>query len=491
MIQDRKQTIEEILSVMPAAERQLLELELEQISQNTDTSLLNGNVADLSMSWEHIRAPQANGIKPPNNTPLKVTNRAEPLIPPIPERSGAPRFGGPIQPPMPSPSNAFTAARNIFDKLAKQSPSQTRPLVPSDTAPVIASIQAPATGYLASEVDVAASPSPKSAKRKEPVSLFDTVGSAKRVPNAFFQPSPVSAGTKRKSPDVTTPMKQTPAKRTPARQTPQKQIAQDDYDVSTTSAMDVSAMLNEVAEPDVEMHDSEGERNQDILAQLDEEEKPAQEEEEAPEFSVSVFSSRRPRRSLANDDAIQPKAPSPEVLPGAFEPEPEADDNEVRQDEPAAAGAMVLEELESPPRPPPKRKASPPPRRARAPRLAKEPSLTQSLPGAFIHDHDAEEDDHVPPLPPPTPATRRQTRRRASNAKVEEDTRKEPAAAAPTPARRTRRSSRLSVASSAGSSSPEPPSPEKRTSTRTSAKITRQASANSISTRSTRARKQR
>ncbi|KAI0087361.1 nuclear pore complex assembly-domain-containing protein [Irpex rosettiformis] len=448
--QERRQTIDEILSVMPASEKQLLELELEQTSQTADaTAFLNGSITDLSMSWEHVRSPQSKGPSSSKPTPVKATDRAEPIILPIPERSGAPRFGGPI-PSKPSQSSSFAAARNVFDTIAKSSSPQGRPLVQSDTAPLISSIEAPVIGQLSSKLITGS-------KGKEPVSLLDTRGSAQTARNAFFHPSPSPLGKKRKSPEDTAPVE------------PPLHPA----DISTTSAMDVSAILNEPADTDAEMHHSEDGDSEKVHVQ----EETKSEEDSAPEYTTSVFDSRL-GRSLGNGNRTITKASSPEVLPGAFEPESEHDDV---HDE-SAPGAMLLEELEAPPRPPPRRKTTPPPRRVRAPRLAKEASLTHSVPGAFIPDAD-EEADHVPPLPPPTPATRRQTRK--VRTKAEEDVRKESAP------RLTRRSSRLSVvsASSAGSPSPEPPSPERRTSAR--AKSTRLAASGSTSTRTPRSRKQR
>ncbi|KAI0701359.1 nuclear pore complex assembly-domain-containing protein [Cytidiella melzeri] len=439
--QDRKQTMDEIMSVMPAAEKLLLELELEQMSQSADTStFLNGSVTDLDMSWEHIRPPLSNGASSSKPVPVRPASRAEPLVPPISQRSGGPRFGGPI-PQKSSVSSAFTAARNMFNSSTQPAP---QPLVHSDTAPILSSIKAPSTGQLPSEFVA-------SQKRKEPVSLFDSMGSANKVPNAFYQVPSVFAGSKRPLPEETSSARSSihPA------------------DISNGSALDVSAMLHQESDTDIDMHKSEV--DVDSSSRLEHNGMG----DSSPEFAVSVFGSRRPELSSGIVQTSITRSKSPEAPPGAFEPD--SDDGNVQEE--ATSGTMLLDELDTPPRQPPRKsRPSPPTRRARAPPMTKEPSLSHSVPGAFIPD---EEDDFVPPLPPVTPSIRRQTRK--IRPKAEESISEE---AAP---RQTRRSSRLSVMSpsSAGSSSPEPPSPEKRT----RAKSTRQPT--SGTSRIPRARRQR
>ena len=103
---------------MPSAERQLLEIELEQMSQSTDTStFLNGNsITDLSMSWEYVRSPVSKDSNPATSSNTRPNN-----LPGGPEsisrRSGAPRFGGAVS-RKPSASSAFTAVREMFDSIS-------------------------------------------------------------------------------------------------------------------------------------------------------------------------------------------------------------------------------------------------------------------------------------------------------------------------------------------------------------------------------------
>jgi hypothetical protein len=479
--QERKQTIDDIMSILSVPERQLLELELEQLSQNGHGSTsVNGNIADLSMSWEHVRTPLSKGISSSKSTiSSHPINLHELVVPPISQRSGAPRFGGPI-PRKVSASSAFMATRNMFDTMAKQTTSQL-PLLPTPTTPVMSSIQAPATGYLPSQLS-------SGSKRKDPVSLLDTMGSATKAPNAFYQPASISAGIKRA------------ASEPEPEEHPAVERATPKADMSTSSALNIiSTMITEAPDPDAAVQvdadvdvdvnadnadvDDDADANADADVEMsqkeDTPEKPTHTDQvpvvedppEQQEFSVSVFRSRRPRLSVGTENP-SPKAHSPDAPPGAFEQEVESDNGGAHE---PTSGAMSLEELRSSPKQSRKTRGASTSRRGRAPPLTKEPSLSLSVPGAFIPD---EEDDVVPPLPA-TPATRRQTRK--SRSKVEENASKE------TAPRQPRRSSRLSIVSSAGESSPEPPSPERRT---RSKPVTRQ-STSSTPARPSRSRKQR
>ncbi|KAL4248555.1 hypothetical protein ABKN59_007840 [Abortiporus biennis] len=163
-IADRKQMIEEILSVMPVVERQLLELELDKAPTKSGNRLSTSSSAfsagDLSMSWEHIRPPssvaKANGISARQKAgPAVSDTRAAP----IPQRSGAPRFGG--QPP-------FIVGNGV------------------NGSPI--SANAVRTTGLSTSGSSKAPPFTSGPSVQERRSLFETVGSANQVRNAFYEP---------------------------------------------------------------------------------------------------------------------------------------------------------------------------------------------------------------------------------------------------------------------------------------------------------------
>ncbi|KAF7789692.1 hypothetical protein EIP86_000638 [Pleurotus ostreatoroseus] len=276
---DRRQTAEELVSVMPPAEKQLLEAELEAVGSGAGVSggesagaLTNGVVGsstaagDLSMSWESVHSPKNPALILPPQTQTQVAKQSpqkpaqalpltpgshqkenintnttgissplplpvalppspalfDPALPPIPQRSGAPRFGGsPAVSASASGSAAstsFTAVREMFDQMARQAPRPSAPLFPvggSPSASAGRNASANANGGGAQSASVSAGPvsglGPASASatpRKRgrvgastgaggagvgaggEASLFETAGSANRTPNAFFRPPP-------------------------------------------------------------------------------------------------------------------------------------------------------------------------------------------------------------------------------------------------------------------------------------------------------------
>ncbi|KAH9939469.1 nuclear pore complex assembly-domain-containing protein [Amylocystis lapponica] len=130
--QERKVLLEEFMAVMPRAERELLDLELEQGTP------------------QPARSPQpaAANQRPP------AARLTMPPLPAIAQRSGAPRFGGPV----PAPSDALPLVPTAHSRPA-----------PPPFRPNGAHTQAGAS---------------------RPVSLFDVAGSANQAPNAFYKPPP-------------------------------------------------------------------------------------------------------------------------------------------------------------------------------------------------------------------------------------------------------------------------------------------------------------
>ncbi|GJE94852.1 ELYS domain-containing protein [Phanerochaete sordida] len=428
---DRKQIIDEIMAVMPVAERMLLEAELEQMGQEGDNASKTPDTRSPRVNGDAKRGPRRMVVDPP--------------ILPIPQRSGAPRFGGPVPA---NASSSFAAIRQMYEAISAGKPlphqgGSPKPLAQEDTDPIIESQDAPSTGVKPGESGETAtsisarkssSKSPNRAANSTPTSapprqssLFASKGSANRAPNAFFTPTSAagpSVGSKRPRPEEHSPRRSTthPAKS------------------STAPALAPTAEEPE-EDGDVDMQEipPEAEHGEDISAE------PPLGQKSRAGYTTSVFSAGedidmdlRARGSASYKSSSASATPAP---PGAFAAEAEEADEPEPSTPPRAQ-----------PSPPP---ASRIPARRQPTRVSRAQSsaadLARSVPGAFVD----EEEDTVPPLPSTRPP-----RRRASRA-VDE-----------TP-RTTRRSSRLAMsASERGSSSPEPepaPAKTKRSSARTPA----------------------
>ncbi|OCH86754.1 hypothetical protein OBBRIDRAFT_760774, partial [Obba rivulosa] len=409
-VQERKQMMDDIMAALPAAERQLLEIELEELAQGKGARAIASGAAswtpsrpgaaDISMSWESIRAPMANGASP---SPAKLASMfAESPQLPLSQRAGAPRFGGP--PPTPaisllpedemfppiSVSAQNTPAQAISSVSAGPSPntplskgplfssisagptsktpisnaslfSSISPVksaagTPTSNGPLFSSISAvksaagtpTASGSLFSSVSAvksaantpSAGPSglqysaggraAASHARKSvgTTSLFDTVGSANQVPNAFYTP-PVSAGTKR-------PLEQDvsrPPRASSVRSSPEKE--------KVASSPPAPAPAPKNADEDVDMHAEEEE----------EEEEETQETSQGPDDtfrrdasptrdgSASISASTHFARSVfsppAGDRSISTASSRPrlsristgsQAVPGAFMPDSDGDE---------------------------------------------------------------------------------------------------------------------------------------------------------------------
>lgn len=434
--------MDEVLAVMPAVERQLLEAELSQSSQRRESSSLsssasgaglshswstlgNTSINDLSMSWEQVPSPTP---RPASYNPLKT---------PAPKRAKAPLFGG-VVPSHPVSEASASSARNSFPPAATNQPPP-QPLAIS-VSTVDSSIPAPSlvhSTHLTStngfRVRQKHAPEPMSSQLKP---------SANQRPNAFYNPPQPSDGNE--------PGGETSGNsRSPS---PPLQHSIDD------SALDVQMMLDDGGDRSVE--EELMETTDVVRSEL--------EETSAP-FSFSVFGTSS-TNGFANTSRsegpprVQSQTTSSRLPPGAFAPE----SDEEAEPEPPSQNGDIFSISTGRQRQPHKSPSSPPRRksttRTQTPNKKTSPTLEKTIPGALFYGEieGEEEDDDVAPLPPTTPArrTQRKTRTPAKSQKqgiVQEE-------------KVVRRSSRLSTTSSRGSPSPEPPSPQKAK-TRRSARV--------------------
>ena len=438
--------MDEVLAVMPAIERQLLEAELSQSGQRRDSSSLSSSVSgtglshswstvgntsinDLSMSWEQIPSPAP---KPASYNPLKT---------PASKRAKAPLFGG-IVPARPVSEASASSARNSFPPAATNQPPP-QPLAIS-VSTMDNSIPAPSlvdSTHLTSTNGFRVSQKPA----PEPMSLPPNP-SANQRPNAFYNPpQPSDFNAPGFNGGETSGYSRSPS--------PIPHQGIDD------SARDVQMMLEDG----------------DDLAAEEEPTQTTSEETSAP-FSFSVFgtSSTNGFTNTSRSEGpsmVKSQTTSSRLPPGAFAPE---SDDEAEPEHPSQDGdvfSISAGRQRQPHKPP-----SPPPRRKSITRTQTPPILEKTIPGAlFYGEIEGEEEDDVAPLPPTTPArrTQRKTRTPAKTQKqgaVQEE-------------KAVRRSSRLSTTSSRGSPSPEPLSPQKAKTRRSARVSTAPATGTRTSTR--------
>ncbi|KDQ58648.1 hypothetical protein JAAARDRAFT_206519 [Jaapia argillacea MUCL 33604] len=449
--EERRVMLDEILSILPAIERQMIEEEMEEITKGKGKEKLMGDSSkskvppltssapnDLSMSWEEVRLPPRDG---------KVYRDAP--VPPISERAGAPRFGAvlpsshtqtqtrpPIVPVSQAPPTIFSQAQG--------QPSTTRPFV---APPVL-----PTSFNLGAE------------RRPKPPtsSLFDSTGSANLARNAFYNP--------------------------PAAKQAQTNGNLGLFSAVTTSAPSSSAPALPVsAPPPPAVVDDVNMESEDEFVVTGRRSRPSahvngDEETQliAPEFSFSVFGSSGgsgpgPSTTTAPPPRKSPRRAAParsetltKMPPGAFV----SHDEDVSEHEKAPVRngrGGYKRPSPSPPEPATnKRRSTRKSPVAPAGASKKDKDLGRSLPGTLVaevdedHEHEGEheEEDAVAPLrhsPPSKKAATRKSGRTSRGSSVDADD-------IGGTTRVTRRSARLSV---------EPPSPqaqthktEKRTSTR-------------------------
>ena len=446
--------MDEVLAVMPAVERQLLEAELSQSSQRRESSSLsssasglshswttvgNTSINDLSMSWEQIPLPAP---RPASYNPLKT---------PAPKRAKAPLFGG-VVPSRPVSEASASSSRNPFPPVATNQPPP-QPLAIS-VSTVDSSMPAPplvdsthlisTNGFHVSQKSAPDSPS------------FQLRPTANQRPNAFYNPQLFNGNAPEVNRGEISGFFHTPS--------PPPQQSIDD------SARDIQMMLDDEG-------DNTGEEEPTQTTDLAQS---GVEETSAP-FSFSVFgtSSTNGFANTSRSEGYsmpQSQTTSSRLPPGAFGP----DSDEEAELEPPSHNGDVFSISTSRQRQPQK-SASPPPRRKSTARTQtpaskkSTPAVEKTIPGSlFYGEPEGEEEDDVGPLPPTTPVrrTQRKTRTPAKTQKqglVPDE-------------KATRRSSRLSAASSRGSS-PEPTSPQKAKTRRSTRVPTTSATGTRTSTR--------
>ncbi|KAH9899242.1 nuclear pore complex assembly-domain-containing protein [Cubamyces lactineus] len=492
--QERRQMMDELMASMPAAERYLLELELENFAQgrglNLSDSVNNakpkGKTMDTSasnMSWEHIATPPANGA-----TSISV---GPPTLP-IPQRSNAPRFGG--APPSISATGApFTtasrgppAAPSTLSGLQMPKPPNGPLLFGAAPSQPSGSTSISAGGLF--NKSAATAPGNVLARGG---SIFDLTGSANAVPNAFYQPPP-GAGQKR---SMFGSLNASTGSRPPAPTSafatlsaPQAKPAGGAADTSIHGPHDADiSMLSELSDADSAGGDAS-------MARSEKADRTREEDESPSGFTQSVFgnipSAHTRPIATSTGSRIARTETEARLPPGAFLPDDEHDEDVERDAahreehhaevesisatrtrgtrKPRASGsASATASASASARTRARARRSPSPeqpsartstRSTRAKKAVKDQDLGRSIPGSLMDDDDEDEDDAEPEqeqeqedvvAPLPTPARRSSRKSRLSNGSSA------PTVEAP---RMTRRSSRLSAVSS---SSPEPVSPQK------------------------------
>jgi len=411
--QDRRQMMDEILAVMPSVERQILEVELSDLAQGKDLASLSastsglteswanaghGAINDLSMSWEHVRPKVSTAL--PRTGPFANISSL-----PIPERAGAPRFGGGSALSR-SGSDASFAANGVSTKFPP--PATNNPPVPpmsvSVSTPVEPSVPPRKPGFRLGQ---------NSAPESGP-----GFNSANQTPNAFYNPPSISAGLKR-SFGQDEPM--------------EVPIVGSDHEV------------DDVEDEDVEMQSEDDPENPPATktSRIGDDEPPSQ-------FSFSVFGTSSNGANKSDPPAAEAK---PKMPPGAFG----AESDEEQDAEPAFNVRLSVSAS-----PPPSRALSPPPH----PKLVKKPvsvkgkeknTFPQTIPGSLFED---EEEDVVAPLPSPRKPARKS--RVAPKPDLQEESPQKPT-------RRSSRLSTASSRGSPSPEPVSPQKPKARKSTRSAA----------------------
>ncbi|KAI0323778.1 hypothetical protein GY45DRAFT_530748 [Cubamyces sp. BRFM 1775] len=493
--QERRQMMDELMASMPAAERYLLELELENFAQGRGLNLsdsvsgakLKGKAMDTSvsnMSWEHIAPPPANGASSISVGPPTL---------PIPQRSNAPRFGGAppsisaTGAPFATASRGAPAAPSILSGLQMPKPPNGPLLFGAAAPPQPSGNASTSTGGLFSK-PAATAPGNVLARGG---SIFDLAGSANAAPNAFYQPPP-TMGQKR---SMFGSLNASTGSRPPAptsafaalstQPAPQAKPASGAADTSIHGPHDADiSMLSELSDGDSAGGDASMTRSEKADRTRDEDESPSG-------FTQSVFgnvpSAHTRPIATSTGSRIARTETEARLPPGAFLPDDEHDEDveqhpahEEEQESisairtrgarksRASGSTSAAASTSASARTRARARRSPSPeqpsartstRSARTKKTVKDQDLGRSIPGSLMdddddddeddaeHEQEHEQEDVVAPLP--TPARRSSRKSRLSNG---------PSAPVVEAPRMTRRSSRLSAVSS---SSPEPVSPQK------------------------------
>ncbi|KAI0918790.1 hypothetical protein AcW1_009485 [Taiwanofungus camphoratus] len=435
---ERKQMMDDIMTTMPEAERRLLEVELEHLAQGKGSLSLSasgsgqsrsskvGNISDLGTSLESVRTPpMVNGpasSAAANRVPAPFV---EAQIPAIPQRSGAPRFGGPAP-------NSVTEV-----PIPRRNVPRAQALVPASntTIPTSALFSKSAGGtalagpsrFQTSLANHSMQSGPSTLSNNSRTgSLFDVTGSANQVPNAFYKP-PATAGVKRAW------GQEIPRESVNSRHPVPEKI------------MSPTSLSSGITDDDVNMHSDEELRENGHAETSRTDQSQTDESGVSAEFSISVFSPPAENISKPHPARLRTETKMP---PGAFFPE---SDGENETQRPSRASRREQPSVQ------PQRSPSPPHPQTRALRTlkaVKERDFGRSLPGSLMDEDEEEDEDVVAPLPPAPPVRRIARKSRSTRGGGQDDMQNvEPV--------RPRRSTRLSTVSSVGSSSPEPASPQK------------------------------
>jgi hypothetical protein len=436
-IHERRKMMDELLATLPSVERDLIEVELEAEASGVRTSGTSffgkgkgkGRANGTTASWDDVvpLSATANGSTGPPKVGLQFG--ASP-IPTISARNDMPRFGGSVSRPPPT----GTANGNIFVPLSASTsaPSQTQPQQSPFSSRAthvfpLSSSQSSRTPapLLGSSGIKYPTPLFSQSARAPPAgvnapSLFSLAGSANQTRNAFYTP-PVTNGVKRSlGEDEPRPVVDVPPAPRSADEPPAPIVNDDDVNMDSDDDYAAASRRADVSHVNGTTKAVPTELSYSVFGNSSEAKQPP----------------TKSRRITRADSEVK-------MPPGAYFP----DDHEIS----TTTGATTKHQRNpssSPPPPPVKKTRS---SGSRTQKLANEPNLRRSLPGAFIPEEDNEEEDDIAPLPVPSkrPARKPRSTRSAGSEDGE--------------ARPTRRSTRLSTASSVTSASPEPPSPQTTT----------------------------
>ncbi|TFY50833.1 hypothetical protein EVJ58_g10869 [Rhodofomes roseus] len=312
---DRRQMMDDLMASMPLVERQLLEVELEQLtaaprpSVSVSQSWTNKatNSTDLSMSWESVRNPSSSTATKSAPTAAAAAHKSNGTpsmaTPTISQKSGAPRFGAPL---------GATPHTEMFAPLSFPSSASTASPGASAFAPSMSVGRVPLIGSTTHQ-QTPSSAGRASASSARPGSLFEIAGSANQAPNAFYTPpQSISAGAKR-------PFGQDTPRTPRASASPQRPEPVSGASAGATTADgDITMQTDEdaIAADLADITQTDASRVENTAGTEDEESPTA-------EFSTSIFGRNRstsadiPRVSARR--LRQEKSDSP-FIPGAFGP---------------------------------------------------------------------------------------------------------------------------------------------------------------------------
>ena len=420
--EDRRRMMDEIVTAMPSAERNLLHVELEQLALAKPSSStfstgvsIDSSANDLSVSWEHI-PPRTPRPVPNGRVPVsEIRTQQHPLFgeSPMPERSAFRRFGlaetlsGRPGADTGLPEAAKAPPYTAYVSPMRQSTSHFSPLLDSSR---FQSSSGP-SGLRFTGTPTRLGPGPLAAHSSTPTgmtTLDNATTSANFTRNAFYEP-PVTNGVKR-------PFGQDEPRLVSTNPTPPSPPPQ-------SSAYD----------DDVDMHSEEDSGlHSDNPINGTESTEPAA----TPDLPFSIFTQTGKNTAPRQLKRSETRTKMP---PGAFSTDSDeegvAERTRRRKDRTRVS--------------PPAQKTQPS-RSSKSRKSAKEATVSRTIPGALIAEEEEDEEvDDVGPLPGSTQSKKPTRKGRSSRTNsIASDLGESKA---------PRRSSRLMNAPSTASSSPEPP----------------------------------